>query len=172
MANRRNEQILENEPEVQEQELNLDKKVTVKNISDWDVGFKREVENGGDVSIAPFGTARLSRLEIIAQSQNNNALFNGLGDGEHATLYIDDAPTRVELGFESANGKKKQVIFSDDVVKKLFKIDNQEEFEKAYYNAIRTRAERRAIVAAISRLKLNDYSKIRFIERATGFNVK
>ena len=70
-------------------ELNLEEKVTVKNIAGWTVGFKR-IESQGDVTIPKEGTVRLTRSEIIAQTQSGNRLFNGTDDrGSHATLYID-----------------------------------------------------------------------------------
>ena len=47
------------------EELNLEKKVTIKNIAGWEVGFKR-IEGDGDVTLPPNGTSRLSRSEIIA----------------------------------------------------------------------------------------------------------
>ena len=75
-------------------ELNLEQKVTVRNIAGWMTGFRR-IESQGDVTIPQEGTIRLSRSEIIAQVQNGNRLFNGIDErGSHATLYIDDEYTR------------------------------------------------------------------------------
>ena len=38
-------------------EVNLEQKVTLKNIAGWTVGFKR-IEGDGDVTIPPEGTVR------------------------------------------------------------------------------------------------------------------
>lgn len=152
-------------------ELNLDEKVTVKNIANWKVGFAR-IETNGDVTIQPNGTMRLTRSEVIAQVNGGNVLFTGTdGMGSHATLFIDDQPTRVEVDFESEDGKTLQHCFSDEIVKRLFAF-NQTRFENEFADYIKTRAEKYAIVDAIKRLHLNDYAKIRFIENYTGYKVQ
>lgn len=153
-------------------ELNLEQKVTVKNIAGWTVGFAR-IDSIGDVTITADSSTKLTRNEIIAQVQNGNRLFTGVnGDGSHATLFIDDEATRKEVGFDSEDGKSKQVVFSDEVVKQLFALKSQNIFQKNLTEAIRTRAEKYAAIQAIKRLKINDYSKIRFVEDYTGFKVQ
>lgn len=154
------------------EELNLDQKVTVKNIAGWGVGFAR-IDGIGDVTITAEGSTRLSRNEIISQVQNGNRLFTGTdGNGSHATLYIDDAPTRKEIGFDSEDGKDKQVVFNDAAITKVFALKTQSTFEKNLAEIIQTRAEKYAVIQAIKRLKINDYSKIRFVEDYTGFKVQ
>lgn len=150
-------------------ELNLDQKVTIRSIAEWETGFSRIVDGNGDVTVVPNGTVRLSRNEIIAQVQSGNRGFTGFdGKGSHATYYIEDAPTRVEVGFETPDGKVKQQIFSDSLIKELFDIKDQADFERAFTTAIVTRAEKVASLPAIKRLGINDYSKIRFVENYTG----
>lgn len=150
-------------------ELNLDAKVTVKNIAPWTVGFARKADGIGDISIAPGGMIRLSRNEIIVQSQSGNKLFNGIDDrGSHATLYIDDAPTRRELEFETE--KTPQESFATVNVKKLFDTyKSQSSFEKKFAETIRTRAEKCAVMEVIRKSDITDYHKIRFAEQHTGF---
>ena len=173
MAAKKEEKVID-EPKVtankEPEELNLDAKVTVRSIADWETGFSRIADGSGDIRIMPKGTVRLSRNEIIAQVQNGNALFGGVdGFGTHATLYIDDAPTRAEVGFED-NGKR-QLVFTNNLIKDLFKISNQAEFENEFKDSIQTRAEKMAAVRAIRDLKLNDFNKIRFVEDYTGNKV-
>lgn len=153
------------------EELKLDQKVTVRSIAGWNVGFAR-IEGFGDLTIAPFGTTRLSRSEIIAQVQNGNRLFTGTdGFGSHPTLIIEDTPTRVELDFESEDGSKKQLVFSDEKMKSLFALKTLNAFKKNFQEAVYTRAEKYAAITAIQRLKLNDYDKIRFVEDYTGYKL-
>ena len=115
------------------EEFNLDAKVTVKNIANWAVGFVRLTDGNGDISIAPNGQIRLTRNEIISQVQSGNKLLVGIdGMGSHATLFIDDAPTRVELDFDSEDGKKKQLCFNDELVSKVFSLKTQAAFEKSF----------------------------------------
>lgn len=75
-----------------EENLNLDAKVTVKNLAGWDVTFARLHDGFGDIVIVANGQQRLSRNEVIAQVNNSNKLFTGSDTvGSHATVYIDDA---------------------------------------------------------------------------------
>lgn len=155
---------------IQPEELNLETKVTVRNIAGWTVGFARRADGYGDITISPKGSVRLSRNEIITQVQNGNKLFSGTdGVGGHATLIIEDAPTRIEVGFE--NEKNEHKVFSDALVDYLFGIESTEEFEMKFKESIRTRAEKYAVIDAIKRLGINDYSKIRFVENYTGYRL-
>lgn len=147
-------------------ELNLETKVTLRSIADWNTGFSRKSDGVGDVMIAPKGTVRLSRNEIISQVQSGNKLISGIdGLGNHATLIIEDEDTRKEVGFEN------QIAFSDDLVKKVFDIDKQEAFEEEFQKAFVTRAEKFAVMEAIDRLGINNYKKIRFAESYTGISI-
>lgn len=152
-------------------ELDLDKKVTIRSIAEWDTGFHR-TDIDADVTITAKGTFRLPRNEIISQCNNGNKLFTGIdGKGSHATLLIEDAPTRVECGFESEDGSEKQLCFSDELVTNVFAIDDQAEFESAFKNAFKISSEQLAVLDAIRRLGINDYRKIRFAEKYTGYHL-
>lgn len=152
-------------------ELNLEEKVTVKNIAGWTVGFKR-IESQGDVTIPKEGTVRLTRSEIIAQTQSGNRLFNGADDrGSHATLYIDDEPTRLEVEFDSIEEKRTQSVLTPELVKKLFDYKTVKSFEDKLKTYVVTRAEKYAIIQIIKKLKLNDFEKIRIVENYTGYKI-
>lgn len=167
------EEMVKQEQVNEQKEMNLDAKVTVKNIAGWSVGFARIADGFGDVTIPADGSTRLSRNEIIAQVQNSNRLLCGVdGAGSHATIYIEDAATRAYLDFDSEDGKRKQNVFSDQKVKSLFDIKKQDEFEAKFKGDIVTRAEKYAVMQAIKRLKINDYSKIRFAEEFTGYRLQ
>lgn len=155
----------------QSEELNMDQKVTVRNLAGWTVGFRR-IETQGDVTIPKEGTVRLSRSEIIAQIQSGNRLFIGIDDrGSHATLYIEDEPTRLEVEFDSKEEKRTQLILNSDLVKKLFDYKTMKTFEDKLHEYVVTRAEKFAITQIIKKLKLNDHEKIRMIENYTGYKV-
>ena len=148
-----------------EQPLNLEQQVTVRSIAGWTTGFAR-ILTVGDVTIPSRGSIRLSRNEIISQIHNNNNLFNGTdGFGSHSTLIIDDAQTIKEVGFNAESQ------FSDKLVKDLFAIRSQNEFESELKKKIVTRAEKYALMISIIKQELNDFSKIRFCEAYTGFKL-
>lgn len=166
------EDIKTNIPETPEVEtvevetpLNLEQQVTLRSIAGWGTGFAR-ILTIGDVEIPKRGSIRLSRNEIITQSYSGNRLINGTDSrGSHATLIIEDEATVKELGFENA------IQFSDKRVKDLFDIKNQYEFEERLKEEIKTRAEKYALMVSIYKQDLNDFSKIRFCENYTGYNM-
>ena len=156
--------------EIKEKSFNLEEKVTVRNIAGWNVGFARLADMHGDVVVPAEGTVRLSRNEIIMQTQNGNRLFTGTDTrGSHATLFIDDKPTRIEVDFESEDGKTKQDILTEDKVKYMFGLKTDKSFEENLEKNIITRAEKYALVQIVKKLKFNDYSKMKTIERYTGY---
>lgn len=152
-------------------ELNLDEKIIVRNIADWKATFVRR-DNNMDILIERHGTYALPRSEVIAQCNANNKLFLGTDNlGSHATLIIEDDPTRIELGFISEDGSVEQLYYTDELLKKLFDIQNQEEFEREFKRCFVDRAEYFAVMDGIRRTGLNDYRKIRFIEKYTGLRL-
>lgn len=149
-------------------DLNLDAKVTIKNLAGWDVTFARKQDGVGAVTITKEGKQRLSRNEIQAQINDGNKLFIGIGNGEHATIYIDDKATRQWVGFE--DNLHPQKVFTDKLVRDLFEM-SQSEFEDKLSNYIVTRAEKYALMQAIKRLGFNDYHKIVFASNYTGYKI-
>lgn len=152
-----------------EEELNLDTKVKVRSIAGYSTSFSR-IEAPGDIMVMPKGIFRMTRSEIIAQAQKPNNLFTGTdGVGSHAVYYIEDAPTRKYLGFDDPSENRKQECFSDELVKEVFDIKSQNKFEEAVSQKFVTRAEKYALMDAIKRIGINDYNRIRYVEKYTGY---
>lgn len=160
----------EDDSDVYYEELNLDAKVTIKNLAGWKVTFARIHDGVGDVLIAENGQQRLSRNEVQAQVNSGNKLFVGSidGRGSHATLYIEDAPTRRLVGFEEYD--RPQLVFTEETVKRLFEM-SYADFEKNLPIYIVTRAEKYALIEAIKKLGLNDYKKIVLASEYTGYKI-
>ena len=154
---------------VEETPVDLEKKVTVRSIAEWTTGFQR-IETNGDVTIPPNGTVRLSRGEIISQVQNGNLLFTGIdGQGSHATLYIEDKPTRIEADFETETSS--QNVINKERVDDLFAIKSIKDFESTLHSMVITRAEKHAIMGFIRKGNFNDYNKVRAVEDYTKLQV-
>ena len=152
-------------------ELNMEQKVTVRSIAGWTTGFRR-IESDGDVTIPPEGTARLTRSEIISQAQNGNRLLTGIDDrGSHATMYIEDETNRIEVDFESKEEKITQQVLTIDLVRKLFAYKTLKTFQDKLKEFVITRAEKYAIIQMIKKERINDFEKIRIVEKHTGFKV-
>lgn len=151
--------------------LNMDEKISVRNLCEWAVSFKRQ-DTVGDVLINANTTIRLPRGEVISQVQSGNNLFSGTdGVGSHARIYIEDKDTRVELDFEDAEGKKSQLIVDDGKIKELFTIKTKTAFEKAIKEAIVTNAEKAKLVGSVKKFKFNEFDKIQFIQEYTGMSI-
>lgn len=159
--------------EIEPKLLNMEVKVLVKNLAGWDVGFsKKDGTFAGDITIPANGSIRLARSEILSQVQYNNKLLAGTdGFGSHATIYIDDRDTRIEVGFESEDGKTKQKILSEDKVKEMFELKTLSTFKKHLEDAVVTRAEKYAFIGFVKKLKLNDYDKIKAAEEHCKFTL-
>lgn len=146
----------------------MDEKISVRNLCDWAVSFRR-LDVIGDVLINANTTVRLPRGEVISQVQSNNNLFTGTdGVGSHARIYIEDKDTRVDLDFEDAEGKKIQLIVDDNKIKEIFAIKTKNAFEKAIRENIVTNAEKSKLVNAVTKLKFNEFDKIQFIQEYAG----
>lgn len=151
------------------EEIRLDKKVTVRSIAPWITGATRKT-SVGDITIPALGTVLLSREEIIAQGQNGNTLITGIdGVGSHATWYIEDDYTRSELSFDADN--KKQEFLTRDTIKKIFELKTQKSFEENIQKNVVTRAEKFYLLHTIKTLKLNDYTKNAFCEDYCGHRI-
>ena len=159
----------EKETKSKVEEIRMEDKITVTSIAPWATGFRR-ILTVGDVSIAPNGTIRLSREEVLAQGQSNNKLLTGIdGIGSHATLYIEDEWTRKELGFDTDD--KKQTVINKKLVKDMFDKKTLPAFKKAVEETIVTRAEKFSLLSIIKTLKINEYDKIAFCEEYCGAKV-
>lgn len=152
-----------------QEEMRMDKKVTIKSIAPWVTGARR-VTTIGDISIQPNGTVILTREEVVAQAQNNNKLLVGTdGYGSHATWYFDDVELREYLDFDRDGAK--QLVVNKEALKNIFKSKTKKEFENAITSLVVTRAEKCALMEFIKEAKINEYDKIEFCKSHTGFKV-
>lgn len=153
-------------------DLDLDKKVVLKNLCEWDLYFTR-IEGAGEVKLPRKGVTRLSRGEIQAQVYANNSMISGTdGQGSHAKIYIDDKDTRVMLGFEDEDGKEKQNVITPERVKEILQLKTKKAFEKNIEEEIKLDSEKALLMEEAKRQKLNDHDKIQFIEEYTGYKFK
>jgi len=152
-------------------DFNMNKKVTVKNLADWNVGFPN-IASRGDTRIAPTAKSLVSREELFEQINAGNKLLVGTDSfGSHATLYIEDEPTRKYVGFDSDEEKRQQNVITDEKIKSWFELKTQAAFEKNIRENVVTRAEKTYLLKAINRLKLNEHDKIAFCQEWCKFRL-
>lgn len=153
-------------------EINMEEKVTVRNIAPWSVGFPNLVGRG-DTVIAPNGTTRIKRDELSDQISAGNKLLTGFDAyGSHATIYIEDADTRKLFEFDSEDGKRTQNVISKEKVAKWFELKTMSAFEKNIKENVITRAEKAYLLMTIDKLKLDSYEKIEFCKKHCRFSIR
>ena len=145
-------------------------KVQIVNLTPWDQGFSR-INTNGAVNLPPYGRMNLEREEVVSQYYNKNIQFVGIdGDGSHARIYIEDADLRKELEFDAEN--RKQNVLTDEKLAKLFEYKRLGDFEKNLKEYVRIHAEKFVLVDYIKKHKINDYDKIKAVERYIGVSIE
>lgn len=151
-------------------DFNMNENISIKNLTNFPVGFRR-INGNGEVNLPPNTSILIDRAEVISQVQSKNMLFCGEGhDASHAYIFIDDKPTRIYVGFETE--EKPQSIITEEKIEKIFETKSQKNFEKAIAELAVTFAEKKMLVDTIKKLGINDYNKIKFVEKYTGMKIE
>ena len=147
------------------------KKVTLKNLTNWDLTFKR-INTLGDVIIPARGKITMLSEEIMAQIYNNNRLFTGDdGKGSHARIFIEDEEIRTDAEFENKESKKEQQILTDEKLKEIFSLKTLVSFKKNIEEKVKSQAEKAKAVEYAKNHKINDHDKLEFLQKYTGFKL-
>lgn len=150
--------------------LNMSENIKIKNLTSFPVGFRR-INGQGEVNIPPLTTIICDRAEVISQVQSGSILFCGENyDSAHAYIYIDDKDTRIYAGLETE--EVAQTVISEDKVKAAFALKTNKAFEKAIDELAVTFSEKKFLVETIKKLEINDYNKIKLVEKHTGLKVE
>ena len=141
-------------------------KVSIVNLTPWPQGFKR-INTVGHISIPAYGRINIEAEEVVSQCYAKNNQFTGEdGHGSHARIYIEDPAIRKEFEFDTETAKQK--VLTDDKLEKLFEYKRMGDFEKSMKDLVVIHAERFVLVEYIKKHKINDYEKIKAVERFTG----
>ena len=150
--------------------LNMSENIKIKNLTSFPVGFRR-INGQGEVNIPPLTTIICDRAEVISQVQSGSILFCGENhDPTHAYIYIDDKDTRIYTGLETE--EETQTVISEDKVKAAFALKTNKAFEKAIDELAVTFSEKKFLVETIKKLEINDYNKIKLVEKHTGLKIE
>lgn len=149
--------------------LNMSENISIKNITSFPVGFRR-INGQGEVNLPPHTTILCDRAEIVSQVQSGNIQFCGENnDSSHPYIYIEDKETRVYVGLETEEAP--QSIISKEKIEKAFAVKTKKAFEQAIMSLAVTFAEKKLLVESIKELGINDYNKIKFVEKYTGMAI-
>lgn len=153
------------------EEINLEKRYRVKNISDHQVSW-RKLTTIGDETLVGGATVPISGVEIEAQVSSGNKFFvgyDGLGSG--AKVYILDEKLRKYFEFDSADGKTKQKVLTDEKISQILSEKNIEKFEASIKEWVVGLSEASKLVRVIKTSGFNDYKKIKIIENYTNIRI-
>lgn len=149
--------------------LDMNAKITIKNLTSFPVGFIR-INGQGEVNIPANTSVLVERAEVVSQVQSGSILFCGeKHDKAHPWIFIDDKETRIYVGFDTE--KVEQSVINEAKIKEVFDIKSKAQFEKAVKALVITFAEKKLLVETMNKLKVNDYNKIKFVEKYTGIPV-
>ncbi len=149
--------------------LNMSENIKIKNITSFPVGFRR-INGQGEINLPPSTTILCDRAEVISQVQSGNIQFCGENyNASHPYIYIDDKETRIYVGLETE--EQPQSIISEDKIKAAFACKTNKAFEQAISELAVTFSEKKLLVESIKKLEINDYKKIKFVEKYTGMAI-
>lgn len=144
----------------------MNTRIKLTNLAPWPVTFQR-LNHLGDVTIQANGTVMVEREEVEAQLYNNNKMFVGTdGRGAHAHIIFDDKALKEQFNFP-----EEQNVLTDAVLDKLFAYKQQAAFERNVNEYVVRDYEKHRLIDYIQRKKVNDFSKVRYIESLVGVSV-
>lgn len=147
--------------------LDMDKRSRVINLCSWAVSFtlpnsKAEILlDGGKSTI-------INNSELVTLADNQDIMFYGTKDGNHARIYVDNKDFREYVGFDNAEEKRTQFILTDEEFQKIFDLKTDTAFEKNVKEKVVMSHEKQNIVIYAKKNKINDYNRIKFLEGYTG----
>lgn len=147
--------------------LDMDKRSRVINLCSWAVSFtlpnsKAEILlDGGKSTI-------INNSELVTLADNQDIMFYGTKDGNHARIYVDNKDFREYVGFDNAEEKRTQFILTDEEFQKIFDLKTDTAFEKNIKEKVVMSHEKQNIAIYAKKNKINDYNRIKFLEGYTG----
>lgn len=146
--------------------LDMNTNITIRNLTTFPVGFIR-INGQGEVNIPPRTSILIDRAEVVSQVQSGSVKFCGENnDHSHPYIYIDDKETRVYVGFDTEDSE--QSITNEDKIEEAFKIKSKTQFESTIKKLVTTLPEKKFLIETMRKLGVNDYNKIKFVEKYTG----
>jgi|GEM_PF-6052913 len=141
--------------------LDLSKKVVVRNVTNIPAHFVAVIGGRYDAQIPARGEITLTTEEVMHQIRTNNPLFIGYSrekKGHHAELYIDCPDIRREAGFETDNYK--QELMTMESMVNFFETPRLAELKRALRHKILTWNDRQLLMTAIKENRITNYERV------------
>jgi len=146
--------------------VDLDKRSKVINLCPWDVSFTLP-NSKAEQLLEKNKTTTINNAELITLCENQDIMFFGTENGNHARIFIDNNELREHVGFDNPEEKQFQFVLSDEECAKIFELKTDSTFEKHIKNKVVLFHEKAIIMEYARKIKLNDYGRIKFLEEYT-----
>lgn len=147
--------------------LDMDKRSKVINLCPWAISFTLP-NSGGEIFLEANNSTTINNSELVTLADNQNVMFCGTGDGNHARVYVDNSEYRKYVGFDDAEGKKVQFVLTTAECAKILELKTDSAFQKNIRDKILLQHEKEIFINYCRKNKLNDYNRILFLEEYTG----
>jgi hypothetical protein len=146
--------------------LDLDKRSKIINLCSWTVSFTLPISKA-EIILEGGKSTNINNSELVTLADNQDIMFYGLKDGDHARVYVDNKDFREHVGFDNAESKKTQFVLTNDECQKIFDLKTDTTFEKHVKEKVVLSHEKHNIMAYARKIKQNDYGRIKFLEEYT-----
>jgi len=151
--------------------LDLDKRSTIVNLCPWNISFTLPISNA-NILIGANKKSSINNQELVVLCENQNVMFAGTGNGNHARIYIENPELRKYIGFDSEDDKQKQFILTEEECQKIFDYKTISTFQKHLEEDVVSNHEKAIIMNYARKIKLNDYERITVLESHCGMKFK
>jgi hypothetical protein len=169
--NKANEQNNEQFLQVPQKSLDLDKRSTIVNLCPWTISFTLPISNA-NILIGANKKTSINNQELVVLCENQNVMFVGTGNGNHARVYIENPELRKYVGFDLDSGKQKQFILTNEECKRILGYETFITFEKHLKKDVVSKHEMAIIMNYARKIKLNDYERVVVLENHCGMKFK
>lgn len=147
--------------------LDMDKRSKVINLCSWTVSFTLP-NSKAEILLEGGKSTTINNAELVTLADNQDIMFYGTGNGDHARIYVDSKDFREHVGFDEPESKRTQFVLTNEECQKIFDLKTDSAFEKNIKEKVIMNHEKNNIIEYAKKIKLNDYGRIKFLEEYTG----
>lgn len=147
--------------------LDMDKRSKVINLCAWPVSFKLP-NSHGEIILEAGKSTTINNAELVTLADNQDVMFYGTDNGNHARIFVDNKEFREHVGFDIPENKQVQFVLNDEECQKIFDLKQDAAFKKNLEAKVILNHEKHNIIAFARKTKFNDYQKIKILEEYTG----
>jgi hypothetical protein len=151
--------------------LDMQKRSSIKNLCPWVISFTLPISNAS-VLLGKEKKTSVNNEELVALLENQNVMFAGTGNGNHARIIVENEELLKYVGWISEDGKERPFVLTDDECQKILDYKTMSTFKKHLEEDIVANHEKAKIIEYARKIKLNDYEKIVEIENHCGIKFK